>query len=213
MAPGHPSNMGRRSEHTAHELREMILQATTELIESDGLAGVSAREIARKIEYSPGTLYNAFRNLDDVILTLEARMLDELQARLEGIPLDGNPQSDLQRIGETYVAFSSDNAQLWNLLFQHQIPNSEPIPDWYRAKLDGLTQRLEVALAPLLVNAKPTEANRAASVLWAGVHGIASLSTAEKLTNITKESAALLVSDLISHYLDGMSHRLANGRS
>jgi len=50
--------MGRRSIHSAEELRELIIQAATDIVERDGLAGLSAREIAKRIGYSPGTLYN-----------------------------------------------------------------------------------------------------------------------------------------------------------
>ena len=88
--------MGRRSIHTAEELRELILKAATELIESDGLAGLSAREVARRIGYSPGTLYNVFDNLDDLVLTIEARLLDRLAARLAEVPSASSPQEQLQ---------------------------------------------------------------------------------------------------------------------
>ncbi len=199
--------MGRRSEHSAEELREMILTAASDLILTHGLAGISAREIARKIDYSPGTLYNAFRNLDDVILTIQARLLDALDARLADLPLDGDPHADIQRIATAYVAFTHENARLWNLLFEHHLPPGTPVPDWYRSKLDGLMTRLENALKPLMANGGPDVTRRAAGVLWASVHGITSLSTADKLTNVTRETADALVSDLISRYLDGIARR------
>ena len=74
--------MGRRSTHTPQQLRELILDAAQDIIEAQGLAGLSAREIARRIEYSPGTIYNMFENLDDVVLHVEARVLDALDQRL-----------------------------------------------------------------------------------------------------------------------------------
>jgi len=52
--------MGRRSTHTPQQLRELILDAAQDIIQVQGLAGLSAREIARRIEYSPGTIYNMF---------------------------------------------------------------------------------------------------------------------------------------------------------
>ena len=42
-------------------------------------------------------------------------------------------------------------------------------------------------------------------VLWAGVHGITSLATANKLSNVTSEAANLLVRDLIKNYLAGVA--------
>ncbi len=73
--------MGRRSIHSPEQLRELIVQAATEIIQQDGLEGLSAREIATRINYSPGTLYNVFENLDDLLLTIEARLLDQVRAR------------------------------------------------------------------------------------------------------------------------------------
>lgn len=196
--------MGRRSIHTAEELRELILKAATELIESDGLAGLSAREVARRIGYSPGTLYNVFDNLDDLVLTIEARLLDRLAARLAEVPSASSPQEQLQRLAETYLRFTSENPRLWNLLFEHHMPAGKDIPAWYRMKLDGLMVRIEEALTPVM-NSDPAARQRAARVLWAGVHGITSLSTADKLSNITSEAAGPLVHDLVSTYLAGLT--------
>ncbi len=195
--------MGRRSIHTAEELRELILKAATELIESDGLAGLSAREVARRIGYSPGTLYNVFDNLDDLVLTIEARLLDRLAARLAEVPSASSPQEQLQRLAETYLRFTSENPRLWNLLFEHHMPAGKDIPAWYRMKLDGLMARIEEALTPVM-NSDPAARQRAARVLWAGVHGITSLSTADKLSNITSEAAVPHVHDLVSTYWAGL---------
>jgi AcrR family transcriptional regulator len=195
--------MGRRSIHTAEELRELILKAATELIESDGLAGLSAREIARRIGYSPGTLYNVFDNLDDLVLTIEARLLDRLAARLAEVPPGSSPQEHLQQLAEAYLRFTSENPRLWNLLFEHHMPAGKDIPAWYRMKLDGLMTQIEEALTPVL-DSDPAGRHRAARVLWAGVHGITSLSTADKLSNITSDAAGPLVRDLVSTYLAGL---------
>ena len=83
--------MGRRSIHTPDELRELIIEATTSIVEQDGLEGLSAREIAKRVGYSPGTLYNVFENLDDLLLIIEARLLDELAGRLADTDASGPP--------------------------------------------------------------------------------------------------------------------------
>lgn len=196
--------MGRRSVHTADELREHILTAATDLIASSGLKGLSAREIARRIGYSAGTIYNVFENLDDLILTIEGRMLDELAAKLDGLPDDSDPRERVLRFAETYIAYTHANPRLWNLLFEHHLPADRHVPSEYQMKLEGLLKRIEAALAPLLQHADEAEVRRRARVLWAGVHGITSLSTADKLSSITSDSAAPLVRDLVETYLEGL---------
>jgi AcrR family transcriptional regulator len=194
--------MGRRSVHTPEELRELILQAATDLIESGGLVSLSAREIARAIGYSPGTLYNVFENLDDLVLTVEARLLDRLSLYLKESVEGGETRQTVHRLARAYLRFTHENPRLWNLLFEHHMPADRPVPPWYQAKLDYLLSQVEDSLAPLIPD--EMQRKRAARVLWAGVHGITSLSTAEKLANVTTDAAGPMIDDLVENYLSGI---------
>lgn len=195
--------MGRRSLHTADELRTLILEASTELIQEHGLGGLSAREIARRINYSPGTLYNSFENLDDLVVTIEGRLLDGLLAALAAVPAEDDPRKRVHLVANRYLQFASDNPKLWNLLFEHYVPQSHALPDWYRQKLEAVIERVEDALRPLAGGLDPTALRRASRALWAGVHGLSSLSAAQKLSVISPEDAALLMDDLVTTYVAG----------
>lgn len=197
--------MGRRSTHTPDQLRQLILDAAQAIIETNGLAGLSAREIARRISYSPGTIYNMFQNLDDVVLHIEARVLDALDARLSTALEAGAPEEKVSRLAEAYLAFTNEHPKLWNLLFEHYMPADAQTPAWYQQKLELLMSRVETAMAPLFPPGAELERQRSARVLWAGVHGITSLATANKLSNVTSEAASLLVRDLIHNYLTGVA--------
>jgi AcrR family transcriptional regulator len=196
--------MGRRSSHSPEELRELILRATEDLVERDGLAGLSAREIARSIGYSAGTLYNSFENLDDLILHVEARVLDQLDRELAAVRRTSTPEEHVHRLALSYLAFTLQRPRLWNLLFEHHLPATMTVPVWYQDKLDTLLARVEAALRPMAAKIGQAELQRAARVLWAGVHGITSLATADKLSNVTHETAGRLVDDLVTHYLAGL---------
>ena len=202
-----PGAMGRRSTHTPQQLRELILDAAQDIIQAQGLAGLSAREIARRIEYSPGTIYNMFENLDDVVLHVEARVLAALDKRLSALLQDGNATDRVNRLAQAYLAFTHEQPRLWNLLFEHHLPATAALPSWYQQKLEGLMSRVEEALAPLFAPGREGDRQRAARVLWAGVHGITSLSTADKLSVVTTESASRLVEDLVCTYLAGLSRQ------
>jgi AcrR family transcriptional regulator len=199
--------MGRRSEHSPEGLRALIIQASEEIIANDGLAGLSAREIARAVGYSPGTIYNIFDSLDDLVLQIEGRLLDALDARLAEQPSDGEAKARVLRLAQTYLAFTAERPRLWNLLFEHHLPPATPIPEWYQAKLDVLMRRVETVLEPLAAGEKRAATARAARVLWAGVHGISSLATADKLSTVTAESAQAMVDDLVRNYLAGLEQQ------
>lgn len=194
--------MGRRSTHTPQQLRVLILDAAQEIIEAQGLAGLSAREIARRVGYSPGTIYNIFANLDDVVLNVEARVLDALDARLSEVQQGAEGDADgLVRIAHAYLAFTQERPRLWNLLFEHHLPPGTELPAWYQQKLERLMGQIERALAPHFPPDREADCQRASRVLWAGVHGIASLATANKLSVMTKETAGRLIDDLVGTYL------------
>ncbi len=206
--------MGRRSIHTPEQLRQLILDAAAAIIEANGLAGLSAREIARRIGYSPGTIYNMFENLDDVVLNVEGRVLDALDERLAAELAKGGDQTTLvMRLAQAYLSFTHERPKLWNLLFEHYMPGGTDTPPWYQEKLERLMSRVETAVAPIYPPDAVLERQRAARVLWAGVHGITSLSTANKLANVTTEAAALLVADLIHNYLAGVKANTAAAKA
>ena len=174
------------------------------MIDENGLSGLSAREIARRIGYSPGTLYNVFSDLDDLILTIEVRLLDRLALRLAEVPNVSDPIQHLCDLASAYLAFTQEKPRLWNLLFEHHMPHGWEVPAAFKSKLEGLLDEVEKAIATLIGPDDPERLHRATRVLWASVHGITSLATAEKLTNVTPESSGLLVDDLVRTYAAGL---------
>jgi AcrR family transcriptional regulator len=200
--------MGRRSIHTPEELRELIIEATTAIIEQAGLEGLSAREIAKRVGYSPGTLYNVFENLDDLLLIIEARLLDDLAGRLARSGATGAPAERLRALVDTYFVFTQERPKLWNLLNEHRMPAGREVPEWYHEKVQRLLTPLEEAMTPLLLETDPGARKRHARTLWASVHGITSLSTADKLSQVTAHAGRSLVDDLVSTFLAGLESRL-----
>lgn len=196
--------MGRRSTHTPDELRELILEAARSIIERDGLAGLSARTIAKRIGYSPGTLYNVFENLDDILLHVEARVLEDLDQKVLQAISDVPPSERLKRLTHCYLRFTQDRPRLWNLLSEHHVPSNYTVPNWYQARIDSLLAHVASALTVHMPDAPKAAVDQSARVLWAGVHGITSLATANKSSTITADGAALLIEDLTSGYLRGI---------
>ncbi|MFM7084014.1 MAG: TetR/AcrR family transcriptional regulator [Hyphomicrobium sp.] len=198
--------MGRRSSHTPEQLRELILEVSTKMISDEGIVAFSAREVARQIGYSPGTIYNVFHNLDELLLIIEGRLLDELAVDLDKVSSELSISDKVLALAHTYLNFTATKPKLWNLLFEHHLQDEANVPDWYRQKLDGLMSKFIDAILPLMPSSSGIEVKRSAHVLWAGLHGISSLATAHKLTNITSESAVMLVDHLVCTFLAGLKN-------
>lgn len=193
--------MGRRPADNTGDLRKLILKASTELIEANGLSGLSAREIARRVGYSPGTIYNVFENLDDLVLTIEGQVLDRLEERLRTVAPQGAAADHVMNLAAEYLQFAQDNPKLWNLLSGHQLPAGKSVPDWYQQKLQEIRAVIEEALRPVLQ--QRSDLPNQVSAFWAGIHGITALATSDKLPIAPADRAPAQVKGLVSSFLRG----------
>jgi AcrR family transcriptional regulator len=197
--------MARRSDHSREELQALALDAAAALVEREGPGALTARRVAAAIGYSAGTLYNIFANLDELVVHLNARTLDQLQALLGRHKLGGKPAADVERLFKTYLAYLDAHPNLWNLLFEHRMESEAPLPDWYREKIDGVLGLLAQALAPAFPPSRSGEARDSAVVLWASFHGICSLASNGKLSVVTGQTAAEMARRLTNYYLAGLT--------
>ena len=182
--------MGRRALHSPEELKQMILSSSRNILEKDGISGLSARAIAKQIGYSPGTLYNVFKNLDDLVLTIEGALLQEGLAALRAVPRHGKPEDRLRALAECYIAFALKNRRLWNVLFQHS-PKVDPSElAGVNGALKAMHDEFREAVAQLMQSRRPEEIEQLASGVWFSIHGISSIAVSEKILDIDPAHAA-----------------------
>ena len=199
--------MARRSDHTREELTELAIQAAVELIEEHGFAQFSARQVAAKIGYTVGTIYNVFGSHDALLHHVNARTLDQwydfLQTRLKRGK--GEP---LRVLARGYVEYARTHYNRWLALFEHHRGKSTPVPEWYQERI----KRFFAMLEDTIPSAAGRKAKRDAQVLWAGIHGISILSLTGRLELIGAESTDALVNALIDNYLAAFeAERLQRG--
>lgn len=197
--------MARRADHTRQELTELIVRAGIEIIEKEGFSKFSARQVASKIGYTVGTIYNVFGSHDELILHLNARTLDLWFAELENVIRGKKGKAALKQLAKSYLDFSARHYNVWSVLFTHQLDANADIPEWYRPKLTRFFTLVEDILLPMVDN-KPKIARQSSRVLWAGIHGICMLSLTGKLDMTESDSGEDLAMNFIDHYLKGLVH-------
>ncbi len=197
--------MGRRSDHSRDEIKRLALDAAWRIAEEEGYRGLTVRNIASQIGYVPGTLYNVFDNIDDIIFQLRGETLDALhESLLESAKRTARPEVALQSMARAYIGFVGGHLKLWNVMFEHLWPSDRPPPDWYHQKANDLLQLVEDVLAPLFPTRGRKTLERHAQIIWAGVQGICAVQLTGKAV-IKKDSAELMSDTLISNYLRGLS--------
>jgi len=187
----------------------MALSAAEGLVAEQGLPALTARSVARAIGYSPGTLYNVFKDLDDLVIHLNGRTIDALDRALAQATPTGDPRRDLGQLLELYLQFVRDHHNLWSVLFDYRAAADWSVPQWYLEKVGKLLGRIEAALAPLFAAGDRESAASAARVLWASLHGICSLSESNKLRVITDRSAREMAEFLVANLIAGLERQRA----
>ena len=201
--------MGRRSDHSREELRELALSAAREIIEEEGLRDLTVRKVAKRIGYSVGTIYNLFENIDELIAHLNAHTLDALQQYLAAAPAGHTPEDSLRALLGAYMKFAGENPKVWNSMFDDRPLGGRFPPDWYLEKIGRIFGVLENALSPLFGPGQDAERRRAARVLWCGLHGVWSLAAKDKLAIVTDEPAIVMVESMVETLIAGLRAKQA----
>ncbi len=200
--------MARRADHTREELRNLILWAACKIVEEDGFSGLTARSVASRMAYAPGTIYNVFSSMDDLCLGINGMTLDNLHGVLSGAVCNDpkkTPAQNVKAMARLYRDFARENRARWLMLFTHALPEGEKAPDWYRDKIEKLFTPLEGLLEPFFSGQQAQRHKMAARTLWASVHGIFFLEETGKIPFAGGvKKAPDMAGYLIDHFLSGL---------
>lgn len=155
-----------------------VVEASTQLIDSEGLASLGMRAVAERLAVRPASLYKHVGDLATLQALLAEQAAERLLARMhealraETDPAD--PSSALRLMAREYVAFARAHPAQYTLLASDTTgtPSSAAHP---YAQRKALWNALLDAVAPLTANADDTDA---AVAVWAFLHGFVSLEMA-----------------------------------
>jgi AcrR family transcriptional regulator len=171
------------------KLRDALIAAAERAIESEGLPGMKARELAFKVGCAVGAIYNVFADLDDLILSVNALTLEQLEKTLtvaggDNADPEGDAIKTLVHLGLAYTDYAAANTRRWRALFDHRLQESKEVPTWYMANLARLFVYIEEPLRKLAPALSPTRRALLARSLFSAVHGIVLVGLEEKLQHL-----------------------------
>lgn len=162
--------MGRRSDHSRIQLEELILAEGHRLMAETGYARFSAREVAKRIGYSVGTIYNVFDSLDDLMLAINGRTF-LIWAETVVRSLQNAGADRIALLVASYFDFATSNRNLWMAIYDHRLPVGVPLPERYARQRGVLTDILRGEIAAVLPEDRRDRAAALARSLLATVHG------------------------------------------
>jgi AcrR family transcriptional regulator len=196
--------MGRRSDHSREEIRQMALQAAESIVTQGGYKALSARKVASEIGYTVGTLYLVFENLDELVLHVNGRTLDLMNTWLEQrVDVDRKSSETLCQLASSYIEFAEQNLSRWNMLFEYITEKGNQLPAWYEEKIGRVFSLIEKALPVINDPIDQASDEQIARVLWASVHGICTLRIRQRLDLAGGQSTEAMTHLLIKNFIRG----------
>lgn len=176
-----------RREREKLETRDKILDAARELFITEGYDGVSMREVADRIEYSPTAIYVHFADKEELFRELCHQDFRRLAQVFQSIATLEDPADRLKQIGQAYINFGLEYPNHYKLMFMTPHPLTEPDERDRQVKgnpeVDSyafLKQTVEEMIARGLFRDGLDDAELISQTLWAGVHGVISLEIAKR---------------------------------
>ncbi len=173
-------------------IKEQIIQAARKLARKNGWQGVSIRNIAEIIEYTPPVIYEHYKNKEAILTALEDKGFSLLSTNLEQARMKGeNPQDQLLSLSEAYWNFAFEHPDLYQVMFNLQgIQSTPPHTEALRTAGKSVLDCLQY------LHTFPAERERLFFSWWALSHGYVSMWMSGQVP-LSKDT-------LYEHYLAGV---------
>lgn len=113
-----------------------ILEAAWDLCAAEGLAGLSLRDIARRVGMQAPSLYSYFGSKHDIYDAMFAQGFEQFNEE-RVLPAGGTALEGLCQMARRFAEFCTSNPVRYQLMFQRTIPGFEPSPESYALSESG----------------------------------------------------------------------------
>lgn len=105
--------------------KDAILTAARQIITETGFEGLSMREIAQRIDYSPAGLYEYFGSKDDIVTAVCLQAMEQFTTYLSRVDTSLPVDDYLIELGLAYIDFAKQNKDQFLLMFTTGLPPQE----------------------------------------------------------------------------------------
>lgn len=182
--------LSRRDRRRKETMRE-ILVAARELLLEVGPEALSLRQVARRADFSPASLYNYFGSRDEIIAALFDESFQRLDAYLRRVPEHLPPERRVVELGLAYMDYARDNPMDLRCIMQatqELPPGSNVAIGLGAARLIGETFRQGMEQGVFSADAGLSAAEMAYGT-WTLVHGMVSVGGID-LSEVSEEVSA-----------------------
>jgi AcrR family transcriptional regulator len=150
---------------------DQIVRAGRDILEADGIDGLTMQRIASAVGVRAPSLYKRIRNRNDLLRLVANDASRDLTDRLDAAATTGDARSDVVALATAFRGFAHDNPAAYGLLFA-------PLPDEARADPEWSVRGSEALLDATRRLAGDEHALDAARTVTAWANGFISMELA-----------------------------------
>ena len=184
------------------KMQALILKAAMKLFHKEGFKKVTIRSIAKKIEYSPATLYLYYKDKNEILYSLQVLGFEKLHKNQQEVFGIKDPLERLRAFGRIYISFALENPEYYDLMFIMRGPAKKikEKQDW-EASLRSY-ELLKGTVKDCMEHGylKKSDLDSATFAFWSYVHGMASL--------IIRERCIMFPNEKLPAIIEGATHFL-----
>jgi len=196
-----------RKQREKEQMRRLILNAAKEIFLEKGYYQTSMRNIADKIEYSPGTLYLYFKEKDEIFLDLHNEAFGKLFSLFEPLFLVEEPFERLKAMGKLYMEFAFNNKDLYDLMFIMNAPINM-LHDAFEWKMgDRVFETLVKTLEQCQEKGrfKGKDLQPLAFMIWSGLHGMCAIYCRGRMGVMHDANEKEMLEQSFQYYVDTLN--------
>jgi AcrR family transcriptional regulator len=159
------------------DLRNALLDEAAKVIELEGVAALTLRELARRLAVSHAAPTNHFADKDALLVELAAQGFEELALSLDSARRGRAPATALREISRAYVAFARRRPGHYRVMFGRGLSrkvSSPRLEEQGQRAYEVLVRTVLAALPPGHARS-PRRVREASFLAWSVVHGASML--------------------------------------
>ena len=167
-----------RRERDRAARRQLIVTTARRIAEAEGWDAVTTRRLSAEIEYSQPVLYKHFSNMEAIAQSVAVDGFRELAESLSDAKGGAaEPEHALRRIAHAYIDFAVANPAVYDAMFTRATALHFAASDTPPELSAGFAELRDAVTAV----ADTADADTTTEILWAALHGLATLGRSGRL--------------------------------
>jgi AcrR family transcriptional regulator len=199
-----------RKQREKLEMRRAILEAAKEIFLEKGFYSASIRNIAEKIEYSPGTIYLHFKDKNDIFHALHEEGFTKLLGMMQPLQHVANPMERLIAMGKVYMEFAYTNKDLYDLMFIMEAPIHAEIDRDKWEMGDKTLNFLKLVLVDCqkMGHFQDKNIDYLSFMIWSSLHGMCALYCRKRCLAYEHQQEITLLNNGMDYFLEMILKKL-----